>query len=98
MKKNFEKFSSLLETVSYHPTVISLTETWRKSNQNGSCNNSQKYDFYSNSLTQTKSGGDGLCVRSITTHWQRRNLSMFDEGCLETLFAEILIGKCHVIC
>ena len=83
--------------MSYHPTVISLTETWLKSNQNGPCNNSQKYDFYSNSLTQTKIGGDGLYVRSITTHWQRRNISMFDEGCLETLFVEILIGKCRVI-
>ena len=98
MKKTVKIFCSLLETASYHPAVIGQTKTWLKSNQNGPYNNLQKYTFYSNSLTQTKRGGDGLYVRSSTTHWQRRDLSGFDERCLETLFMEILIGKCHVIC
>ena len=59
MKKT-EHFCSLLETVSYDSIVIDLTETWIKLNQNSPYNNLQKYNFYSNSLTQTKGGGDGL--------------------------------------
>ena len=77
IEKNFDNFCFFLETVSYHPIVIGPTETWLKSNQNGPHNNLQNYDFYFNSRTLTKSGGFGLYVRSSTTYWQRRDLSVF---------------------
>ena len=43
-------------------------------------------------------GGVGLYVRKNLTHWLRDDISTFEEGCFESVFVEIKLGKFNIIC
>ena len=59
---------------------------------------SPNYAFFSKSRSKSKGGGAGLFICKILTHWLRDDLSMFEEGCFESVFVEIKLGKFNIIC
>ena len=40
----------------------------------------------------------GHFVRKNLTHWLRDDISTFEEGCFESVFVEINLGKFNIIC
>lgn len=97
-QKNFDNFCALLEAMSYQPSVIGLTETWLKPNQKGPHQNLSPYNFVHNPRSHKKGGGVGIFVKSSILHWNRNDLSVFHEGCIESIFIELSLGKYQIIC
>ena len=96
--KNLDNLKCVLESMSSYPTVIGITETWLKENSRDPCTELSNYTFSSKCRSKSKGGGVGLFVRKNLTHWLRDDLSMFDEGCFESIFIEINLGKFNIIC
>ena len=53
--------------------------------------------FFQNVQRNPKGWGVGLYVRKNLTHWLRDNTSTFEEGCFESVFVEIKLGKFNII-
>ena len=96
--KNLDNLKCVLESMSSYHTVIGITETWLKENSRDPCTELSNYTFSSKCRSKSKGGGVGLFVRKNLTHWLRDDLSMFDEGCFESIFIEINLGKFNIIC
>ena len=92
--KNLDNLKCVLESIKFHPTIIGITETWLKQNFRDLCTELLSYAFFSNSRSKFKDSG----VRLYSTHWLRDGLSMFEEGCFESVFVEIKLGKFNIIC
>ena len=85
--------------MNFYPTVLGITETWLKENSRHSCTSElPNYAFFSKSRSKFKGGGVGLFICKNLTRWLRNDLSMFEEGCFESVFVEIKLGKFNIIC
>ena len=96
--KNLDSLKCALESMNSYPTVIGITETWLKKNSRDPCTELSNYAFFAKSRSKCKGGGVGLYIRKNLTHWLRDDLSMFEEGCFESIFVEINLGKFKIIC
>ena len=95
--KNFDDLKYVLESMNFLPTVIGITETWLKENFCDPCTELPNYAFFSKSRSKFKGGGVGLFICKNLTHWLRDDISMFEEGCFESVFVEIKLGKFNII-
>ena len=98
--KNLDNLKCVLESMNSYPTTIGITETWFKENSRDPCTDLPNYAFFSKCRSKSKGGGGGrgTYVRKNLTHWLRDDISTFEEGCFESVFVEIKLGKFDIIC
>ena len=96
--KNLSNLKCVIESVNFYPSAIGITETWLKKILAISALNYQIMHFFSKSRSKSKGGGVGFFICKNLTHLLRDDLSTVKEGCFESIFVEIKVGKFNIIC
>ena len=97
--KNLDNLKCVLESMNFYPTVLGITETCSEENSHHPCSTElPNYAFFSKSTLKFKGGGAGLFICKNLTHWLHDDLSVFEEGCFESVFVDIKLGKFNIIC
>ena len=91
--KNFSKLEALLLSLAIKPSILGVSETWVTPNGSGSYNNLDSYQFISNHRINRIGGGVGIYITKGTEFTFNTELSVMNEGFIESLFIEITINN-----
>jgi len=90
---NFSKLESLMFSLSLKPSIIGVSETWITPTSSGAYNNLENYSFISNHRLTRSGGGVGFYILKSINFSVNSELSIMNEGIIETLFIEIVIAN-----
>ena len=91
--KKISKLETLLFSLLIKPTIIGVSETWVTPNSSGAYNNLDGYHFISNHRLNRTGGGVAFYIENGTKFTIDSELSVMNEGIIESLFIEITINK-----
>ena len=92
IKKKFDELSDYLTSLKYNFSIIGLTETWLSEN----CTNMyniRNYKLLTANRKNKSGGGVGMYIKEGINFRLRKDLSVFHEGVLETIFVELKNNK-----
>ena len=96
LKRNFEKLVCCLESINQPVSIIGISESWLKKQDDNYINLSH-YSFVGNSRTTKKGGGVGIYIYDTLTFKRRTDLEVFNDT-IEGVCIEILgKGKSYIV-
>lgn len=96
INQNLHSLTELLTTLNMTFSVIGISETWLKNNDDHSIH-LDGYDFIHSYRSDKSGGGVGIFVNTNLNHKHRYDLDYFDHQIFESIFIEIERPKEHNI-
>lgn len=90
LSSNFDDLYNLTNSFNHEFEFIAITETWLPSHVPTSMFGLNGYTLEHTGRNNRRGGGVGIYVKSNFTYKILNDLSVFVDGCLESLFIEVL--------